>query len=131
MPKAKTFGVTFDKRAGKNKVQIFIAGKPRFFGYIADDKEAAQVAENARLHLQQFFPKPPPTTHKFEIVASTPQIENVRAALVEEKAPTFKHIPLGGETVSDEVIRLFAATQAANTTLQHCLRRLDAALNRK
>lgn len=131
MAKAKYFGVTFDERAGKNKVQIFIAGKPRFFGYYAAIEQAAQVAENARLHLQQFFPKPPPTARKFDVVASTPQIENVRAALIAEKAPTFQHIPVGGETVPVEIDRLFAAVQAANTTLQHGLRRLEAAIKRK
>lgn len=130
MAKSKTFGVTRDGRVSKFKVQIFIAGKPRFFGYYEDDKEAGQVAENARLYLQEFFPKPPTTVRKFDVVATTQTIEDMRAKLVNEGAPTFTHLPPGAETLPDEVDRLFVEVQNANSILQHAIRRLRNAIKK-
>jgi hypothetical protein len=128
--KSKYFGVTFDARAEKWKAQIFIAGKPRFFGYHDDEEVAGQVAENARLHLQAFFPKSPAGDRHFDIVATTAAIETVRGKLIDEKAPTYTHLPVGAETVPDEIERLFDEVQQAQTALQHTIRRLSAAINR-
>lgn len=130
MAKSKYFGVTRDGRVDKFKVQLFIAGKPRFLGYYAEAEAAGLVAENARLYLQEFFPKPPPTERQFDVVATTQVIEDLRVKLTNEKAPTFTHLPSGAETLTDEVDRLFAEVQSANTVLQHAIRRLNGAFKR-
>lgn len=130
MAKSNYFGVTRDGRIDKFKVQLFIAGKPRFFGYYEDEKEAGLVAENARLYLQGFFPKPPPTSRQFDIVATTAEIESMRATLTEAKAPTYTHVPAGAESVSGELDRLFEEVLQQNSTLQHTIRRLNTAFKR-
>lgn len=129
--KSKYFGVTRDGRDNRWKVQLFIAGKPRFFGYHDDEEVAAQVAENARLHLQEFFPKPPSVLRFFPVTPTTASIEVTRATLVVEKAPTFKHLPTGAESVPEEVKRLLDDVEQKNATMQHALRRLRAAINRQ
>jgi hypothetical protein len=131
MPKSKYFGVTHDARLDRHKVQIFINGKPRFFGYYESEIDAAQLAENARLHLQEFFPKPPPVERLFDVVAAEPVVENMRATLTAEGAPTYTHLPAGAESLPDEVERLAAEVTKAHAALSWAIRRLNLALQKR
>lgn len=129
MAKSKYYGVTRDARINKWKVQIHIAGKPRFFAYLTDETDAANLAENARFHLQEFFPKPPPPIDSRVQQLCAP-VEKMRETLRAEKAPTYTHVPQGAESLPDEVDRLFDEVQRANQLLQHTIRRLNGAFKR-
>lgn len=129
MSKSNYYGVTRNARVNKYKVQIFIAGKPRFFGYHEDEVIAAKLAENVRLHLQDFFPKPPPA-RKFDVTGETGWAAMMRGELTKEKAPTYTHVPAGAESPPVEIDRLSEEVLTANSVLQNAMQRLKAALKR-
>jgi hypothetical protein len=124
---SKFYGVTWDPRTSKYKSQVTIAGKPRFFGYHADKLEAAKVSENARVHLQEFFPKPVPSP-RFEIDSPLPSVDRVRKQLIEENAQTFCHDPEA--TANEAIERAVKSVMEAQQRLNRSLRALNAALTK-
>lgn len=113
-------GVTWNKRRQLWVAQMFIAGPCRAFGYFNEEEEAALLADNIRLYLQEFIQEPL-DLEKLNFgtekqTGPSTVAEDLRRELEREGAPKFRQNE-GKESREEELEHTIESAVALLTTV--------------